>query len=112
MIDNLQSGTREAVDVMERGREQATKGVDLTEKAAEILSEISGSIRTLKEMSMQIASASKEQSAVIEDINNNILTINEVCEHTSEGMKQVSASSHEISSNASNLHEMVADFKT
>lgn len=112
MIDNLQAGTREAVEVMERGREQATKGVDLTEKATEILAEISGSIRTLKDMSKQIAGASEEQSTVIEDVNKNILGINEVSEQASQGMKQVLLSSNEVSSNALKLHEMVADFKT
>lgn len=112
MIDNLQAGTREAVEVMERGREQATKGVDLTEKATEILAEISGSIRTLKDMSTQIAGASEEQSAVIEDVNKNILSINEVSDQASAGMKQVLSTSKEVASNAQKLHEMVADFKT
>lgn len=112
MIDNLQTGTREAVAVMECGQEQAAKGVDLTEKATEILAEISGSIRTLKDMSSQIAGASQEQSTVIEDVNQSVLSINEVCEQTSEDMKKVSATSKEVASNAEKLHYMVADFKT
>lgn len=112
MIENLQAGTCEVVAVMERGRDQATKGVDLTEKTTEILAEISGCIRTLKQMSMQIAEASKEQSLVIEDVNQNILGINQVCEQTSDGMKLVSSASRNVATNAMKLNEIVADFKT
>jgi methyl-accepting chemotaxis protein len=112
MIDRLQKGTREAVGVMDNGREQATKGVELTENAVELLSEISSSISTLKQMSEQIAGASMEQSTVIEEVNQNIVAINDVSIQTTESMQEVASTSKVVAKHATELRDMVADFKT
>lgn len=112
MIDRLQSGTREAVSVMDHGREQATKGVELTESAVELLSEISGSIGTLKSMSEQIADASKEQSTVIEEVNQNIVAINDVSTQTNQSMRDVANTSQDVARSATELRDLVSDFKT
>ena len=111
MIDRLQAGSQQAVASMESGSEQAAKGVDLTEKAAEALAIISGSISTIKDMSFQIASAAKEQSAVIEDVNQNIVRINDVSMQSNESMHQVSSASSEVARMAREMSDLVADFK-
>jgi methyl-accepting chemotaxis protein len=112
MIDRLQNGTREAVAVMDQGRDQALKGVELTENAVELLSEISGSIGTLKQMSQQIAGASMEQNSVIEEVNRNIAVINDLSIQATDSMRNVAGTSREVAKHATKLHDMVADFKT
>ena len=112
MIDQLQNGTREAVAVMDSGREQAIKGVELTEHAVELLSEISGSINTLKEMSEQIAGASKEQSTVIEEVSRNIEAISDVSVQTTQSMQDATINSQKVAKHVVGLHGMVADFVT
>ena len=112
MFDRLQSETRDAVSVMEQGRKQANEGVELTETAVELLSEISGSMGTLKQMSQQIANTSSEQSNVIKVINHNMVAINDVSMQTSQSMQNATNTSQTISRHATELKNMVADFKT
>lgn len=112
MIERLQNGTSQAVAVMDQGREQALKGVELTENVAELLSEISGSIGTLKQMSEQIAVASMEQSTMIEEVSQNIVAINDVSIQTTVSMKDVAGNSKQVAKHATELRDMVADFKT
>lgn len=112
MINQLQNGTREAVAVMDSGREHAVKGVELTENAVELLSEISGSISTLKQMSEQIAEASMEQSTVIEEVNQNIVAINDVSVQTTQSMRDAAGTSQKVAKHVVDLRAMVADFVT
>ena len=112
MVNRLQSETHEAVVVMDQGQKQATESVELTETAVELLSEIAGSVGTLKQMSQQIANASSEQSNVINVVNHNIMAINDVSMQTSQSMQDVTTTSQEVAKHASELRDMVADFKT
>ena len=75
MIENLQSGTREAVDVMERGQRMTGETVDQANKAGEALQAIAAAVATITNMTTQVASAAEEQNAVAEEINSNIVNI-------------------------------------
>jgi len=112
MIERLQSGSREAVGAMEKGQEQALHGVDLTERAAEALAVIAGAITTIKDMSIQIASAAEEQNAVVEEVNRNAVTINDVASEATRNLDDINRSSSEVAQLASELHALIADFKT
>jgi len=111
MIENLQSGSREAATSMKGGREQAQKGVDYTEQAAEALAMISGNLTTINDMSMQIQHAAEEQTTVVEEVNRNVVTINDASMDGPESMRQVSAASDEVARLASGLHSLVEDYK-
>jgi aerotaxis receptor len=75
MIAALQNGARQAVQVMERSREQAMESVEQAEQAARSLQGINNRVNEISDMSMQIASAVEQQSAVSENINQNIVSI-------------------------------------
>ena len=74
MIGALQGGARQAVEVMQRSREQAMQSVDQAEQAARSLG-INSRVNEISAMSMQIAAAVEQQSAVSENINQNIVSI-------------------------------------
>ncbi len=112
MIERLQAGSREAVSAMEKGQQQALHGVDLTEQAAEALAVIAGAITSIKDRSIQIASAAEEQNAVVEEVNRNAVAINEVVNESTRNLDNINRSSGEVAQLASELHEMIADFKT
>lgn len=78
MITQLQNGSKEAVSVMENGREQAGTSVNNAAHGGELLNTISEAINTITDMNTQIASAAEEQSAVAEEINRNITNISQV----------------------------------
>ncbi len=111
MIDRLQHGTRKAVTVMQKGKEQANEGVEQTEKAAEALAEISGAVSTINTMVTQIASAAGEQSNVADSINQNVVNITQVSEMAAEGVHQTSSTSDELAELASQLRQTLSGFK-
>ena len=111
MIERLQSGTREAANTMEESREQAVKGVDFTEQAAEALAMIAGNISTITDMSSHIANAAEEQKTVVEDINQNVVMINDSSIQATENMDKVNQSSNDVAQHAIGLRQLVEGFK-
>lgn len=111
MIERLQNGTREAANTMEQSREQAVKGVDYTEQAAEALAMIAGNISTITDMSVHIANAAEEQKTVVEDVNQNVVMINDGSIQATENMNQVNHSSNEVAQYAVSLRQLVDGFK-
>jgi methyl-accepting chemotaxis protein len=112
MIEKLQSGTRDAVSVMEKGREKSQLSVEQAANAGEALERITRSVNTINQMNTMIASAANEQSSVTEEINRNVVSISQVAEQTTEGAAQTSNASSELSQLAIRLQQLVAQFKT
>jgi methyl-accepting chemotaxis protein len=112
MIERLQGGARNAVSVMENGREQAQAGVAQAKETGEALDSIAGAVDTITNMNTQIASAAEEQSQVAEEMNQNINNISQVAEETAEGAEQTAAASTELAKLAEHLQGLVSQFKT
>ncbi len=111
VIDKLQTGSRQAVEVMNSSREEAQAVVEQANKAGASLASISSSVGRINDMSTQIASAAEEQSATAEEINRNIVSITELATQTSTGAEQTSTASEELAHLATDLQGMVAQFK-
>ena len=75
MIEKLQAGTKNAVDVLVAGREQASNCVKEAARTGEAINEIEHSITAINDMNVLIASAAEQQSTVAEEINQNIMSI-------------------------------------
>ncbi|MGX5915186.1 methyl-accepting chemotaxis protein [Aliidiomarina sp. Khilg15.8] len=75
VIENLQGGVGNAVDVMQKGEQMAQQSVDKSEQTATYLEEILKSIQTISHMSDQIAQAVEEQSKVAQNIGESITDI-------------------------------------
>ena len=111
MIDKLQNGSSQAVDVMARSLEQTKLAVDYASQSGEALQVIAQAVNEINQMSTQIASAAEEQSSVSEEINRNIVSINDMSNMTAEGASQTSIASEELARMASDLQGLVAQFK-
>lgn len=112
MIERLQTGASQAVSAMEKGRVQASSGVEQTLKTTASLEAIVSSIRVINDMNAQIASAAEEQSAVSEEITNSVTAINALTTETSEGAMQTTEASQEVARLASELQKLVGRFRT
>jgi methyl-accepting chemotaxis protein len=112
MIEKLQSGSSNAMKVMEASCSQARKGVEQVAQAGASLDCITRSVATINDMNAQIASAAEEQSSVAEDINRTIVTVSEVAEQVSVGAQQTAATSEELARLAEQLQGMVGQFRT
>lgn len=111
MIERLQQGTRQAVQVMHEGQKQAGISVEQSETAAGALESIATAIGQINDMSSQIASAAEQQSAATEEINQSVTSIDQtsqrtheastLAEQTSESLRQHAA---ELLANTSRFH--------
>ncbi len=111
MIENLQTGTSKAVEVMESGRKQAQSSVQSAVRAGDSLGSISTAVTTISEMNTQIATAAEQQSAVAEEINRNIVNISELGAEVSNSSQTAAASSEELSRLSLDLQGLVGQFK-
>ena len=112
MIERLQVGARNAVQVMESSRERSQASVEQAAQAGGSLAAITRAVATISDMNLQIASAAEEQSSVAEEINRNVSNINDVVQQTAEGARQTHTSSNELARLAGELQQLVGQFKT
>ncbi|MEW8627145.1 MAG: PAS domain-containing methyl-accepting chemotaxis protein [Candidatus Thiodiazotropha sp.] len=111
MIERLQSGSSQAVGVMEQSRSQAESCVTLAAQAGAALQSISGVIDSITDMNHHIATASEEQSSVAEEINQNIVNINQVADSTSEGAHKSVRATEAMAEAIERLDNLVLQFK-
>jgi methyl-accepting chemotaxis protein len=112
MIESLQNGTKGAVDVMMKGKQQADTSVTQAEKAGESLDRIIGSVNRISEMSLQIAQAAQQHSQVSGEINHSVLNINEATARTADETKEVEQASLQLSEISRKLSNIVGQFRT
>jgi methyl-accepting chemotaxis protein len=112
MIETLQRGANEAVQVMDQAQVQAQDGVDQVKKVAQALTDIAEAVATITDMNGQIASAAEEQSAAAEEINRNIMAINDVTGETADGANETAAASKIEAGLAAQLQILVNQFRT
>src|SRR5690606_29186926 len=110
MINHLQAGVNEAVQLMEKSQERATEGVTKANEAAQALDAITRAVATIRDMNLQIATASEQQSATTEELNRNVTSIRELAEQSAAGADQTTAASDELARLASDLQQSVAWF--
>lgn len=111
MIDSLQKGTKEAVQHMNKGRSQARASVHKAEQASLSLNAITQAVSIIKDTSLQIASASTQQTHVTEEISRNIVNISQFAANTSEDSKKMLNKSLQLNLLSSNMLTLVAQFK-
>ena len=111
IIEKLQSGSRNAVQVMAQSREQARSVVDQAVVAGSSLRTIAQAVSQINTMSAQIATAAEQQSAVTDDMNQSIVRINDMAQQNAAGAEQTSASGRELANMVHELERMVLRFK-
>jgi len=111
IIEGLQSGSANAVQVMNQSREQAQSVVKQASQAGDSLLTISDSVLQIDEMSTQIAIAAEQQSAVSEEMNRNIVHINDMATQNAVGAKQTCQAGQDLAVMASDLKVLVSQFK-
>jgi methyl-accepting chemotaxis protein len=110
MIDRLQQGAANAVQVMNVSRDRAREAVTQAETAGESLKAITSAVDRIDVMNAQIASAAEEQSAVADEINRNISTISAVASATSQGAEQTAATSGDLAHQVEHLDKLMRQF--
>ncbi len=111
MIEALQTGARNAVAVMEAGRNQAQSSVEQADNAGQALQSIASAVNKIKDMNQQIAEAARQQGQVAEDINRSVINITHIADRSSSGTEQLAEASHDLARLSSELQTLVGSFK-
>ena len=111
MIGKLQDGSRQAVDAMDSGRAKTDETVGTVSSASESLDEIIKAVTTISDTTIQVATATEEQSTVVLDIDKNIQHINDATSNTAEASDATAASCRDLNRLAEELAEQVCNFK-
>ncbi len=111
MIERLQTGAREAADVMQEGRNEAHATVQEAGNTRLALNGIAEAVSSISSMNIQIASAAEEQNAVAEDISRNITNISQIAERTATQADGTSSASSQLSQLATQLQGLVGQFR-
>ncbi len=109
-IESLQQETGKAVSVMKRGYDTAQHSVELSNKAGQALSQITGQVEKISLTSSNIAKATEVQSQMTARIVENIAILREISEQTAAGSVSTSQSAREFSSMSSQLLSLVEQF--
>ena len=112
MIQKLQSGTGQAVSVMQRGAELAAQSVEKAGTTESSLNETSASVMRINDMAAQIAAACEEQSQTTEDIARNISGIRDLSNQSAQSSQESRDASNTLARLAANLQQQVGRFKT
>ncbi|PIE41845.1 MAG: chemotaxis protein, partial [Gammaproteobacteria bacterium] len=111
MIERLQTCSKNAVSVMDVGREKATMGVEQISEVAKSLNAINDTVATIKNTSASIALTASEQASVANEMSANILNISNVAEETSRGSEKTSTACAELAHLAEELSGITHRFK-
>jgi len=110
MIGKLQTGAKNAVEVMETSRSKAVASVERATEAGKSLESITANVNEISDMNTQIAYAAKEQSEVSEDINRNITKLNTLAEENTLSVQDSSEATETVSVMSEKLQEIVKKF--
>jgi len=110
LVENLQQGIQEAVEVMEAGCERARGSVARAEGAGERLRQVADRIDLIKTMSLEVAGAVEQQSCVTDEIRRSIERISATAERVAQDSGVAADAAAELLQLASGLHDLARRF--
>ncbi len=111
MIERLQQGAKNAVDVIASGKQKTAESVIETQDVSKSLNDISSLVSDISGMNTLIASAAAEQSSVSDSINQNIASIDQSSKNNLESINKIHESGVLLSDLASRLSQLTGSFK-
>lgn len=111
MITSLQEGATEAVNTMDKSQQQTQATETQVVLAGTSFETIATAVSSISDMTIQISSATEEQSTVAQDISRNMNSINQSAETTGANASKASKSSEDLVNLAQQLQNLVGEFK-
>ena len=111
IVEQLQMGARDAVNVMHRAKSSAEERRSQVESADSGLNQIAERVGHIRDLNAQMASAAQEQSSVTQDVSRNVVNISQLAERTSVDAEQATAVSNAVLDLSGQLNALVARFK-
>jgi len=112
MIEKLQQGATEAVQVMAHSKTRTLACVDNTKEVGNSLDKITTSVASITDVNNQIATATEEQNYTVEEIRRNVDNINQQVECTASGSKETASNSEHTIELTGQIKTLIQQFKT
>lgn len=111
MIERLQIGSKEAVEMMAAGTTLANSSVEQAGEATRSLEDITGIVSVIRDRTNQVAAAAEEQSAATKQIESNIESISSAAENSAETSSRINSNITSLADTAASLTDLVRRFK-
>ncbi len=110
MIEQLQNSAKSAVKSIKEGNKNINLSENKAQEAQEVISTVGNAIASIQEQSLQISSATEQQTSIGEEIHGNIDTINQVTHDSNSNAMQLFEMAEEINLAANNINKQLKRF--
>lgn len=111
IIEQLQQGTRSAVDVIEKTKSEAEQMAITAEQSSASLNSVAQQMKHVTDMASQIAAASDEQSQVTEGVSKNVELVSDLSAQNAATIEETSQSGYQLALVAEELNTSISSFK-
>ncbi|MEE4096196.1 methyl-accepting chemotaxis protein [Pseudomonas viridiflava] len=111
MIEQLQSGAREAVAIMTDSQRESIETVGIANEAVASLESVSVRIGEIDGMNQSVATATEEQTSVVEAINVDITQINTLNQEGVENLNATLRACTDLERQSARLTQLVGSFR-
>ncbi|MEE4245209.1 MAG: methyl-accepting chemotaxis protein [Kangiellaceae bacterium] len=111
IIENVQTGAKDAVAAMNKGQAATELCVDQANDAGNSIDLISGAVNDIHTQNTQIATAAEEQSRVSEDVSRNVNDISQATQNIVANVQQFNQLSSALVSMAEELNSATAKIR-
>ena len=112
LIEKLQSGSSNAVNVMSDALSQVNENSEQVKQVSSSLSDIASEIASINQILTQMSTASEEQNDAAQRINENIISIRTLAEKTTQGTDDIRQAESNLEKVAGNLQQVIAHYKS
>lgn len=111
MIQQLQSGAKISLQMMEHSQVVASTNVTNAAEVGNLFEKIAKAVSSVQLMNHQIAAASEEQSTVAEEINRSISHVNEISNQTAAASEETAAATKKLVTLGNHLQMAISKFR-
>ncbi|WP_429056771.1 methyl-accepting chemotaxis protein [Aeromonas jandaei] len=111
MLQRLQGGVKQAVDVMQASEERSQETVQEASHIASSLDSMVMAVSTINDMNIQIATAAEEQHAVSEEINKNLVAIQQIVSELTSAAVESNSTTRDLANTGDKLRKLVSQFR-
>ncbi|GGB99368.1 chemotaxis protein [Marinobacterium zhoushanense] len=111
ILSTLRRSVDSSVAVASEGQSRAQEGLSNVEETTQILTQISGMMANIANMSLQMATAVEEQAHVSEEIGRQITSIADISAHSLQETSESSSMMKKLRGVAGQMNELVVGFR-
>ena len=111
MIEELQSGSRDAVALMQESQRQSAHSMQVAKSAGERLGSVTERIGEIDGQNQSVATATEEQTSVVETLNMDISEINLLNQQGVDNLQATLAACTALEAEAGRLQRLVGGFR-